>query len=213
MIRLGLTQRVVELPVRGERRDCLDQAWTPLLLRHGFLPVPLPNQTTDAVAMVDGMGIQGFVLTGGNDLTTVPGGVDTAPERDAFEHMLVDLATERGLPVLGVCRGLQMLVVHHGGHLTPVEGHVARRHGLVPANSTSLPLSPRAEVNSFHNFGVVPDGLGPVLLAEATAPDGSIEALRHPSLPQWGIMWHPERDPRDPRDVELFDALFKEGRS
>lgn len=65
-------------------------------------------------------------------------------------------------------------------------------------------------VNSYHNFGVYPDGLGPYLQAVATAPDGSVEAVAHKHLPQWAIMWHPERPPHDPRDGELLRTLFRQ---
>jgi putative glutamine amidotransferase len=63
-------------------------------------------------------------------------------------------------------------------------------------------------VNSFHNFGIVPDVLAPGLKVVATALDGTVEAVRHESLPQWGVMWHPERPPSDPADVELMRALL-----
>lgn len=212
MLRLGLTQRVVVVESRGERRDALDQAWTECLAAMGYLPVPLPNSIACLERLVDALGLDGFVLTGGNDLGHLPGARDPAPERDALEHRLIDLAAARSLPLLGVCRGFQMLVTHHGGALAPVKRHAGTTHSIVSRAHPSVPLSDRATVNSFHDFGVREDFVGDALRILATAPDGTVEAVAHRELPQWGVLWHPERAPRDHRDAELFQALFEGGR-
>ena len=99
---VAITQRVSVVSVYGERRDCLDQSWTKFLAARGLLPVLLPNFAEAALALCKGTGIAGLVLTGGNDLAVLGG---DAPERDAVENALLDLAERRGLPVLGVCRG------------------------------------------------------------------------------------------------------------
>jgi putative glutamine amidotransferase len=208
VIRLGLTQRVDVAPGHGERRDALDQAWAPLLLENGFLPLPLPNCASDAKLLVAELSLDGVILTGGNDLAHLPDANRPAPERDRFESRLLEVCAERGLPVLGVCRGLQKLVAEGGGTLVRVEGHVAAPHALRASPRSDIPLSDREAVNSFHHMGVHPDGLPPELEAVAFAPDGSVEAAVHRTLPWWGIMWHPERGPRDPRDLDLLRARF-----
>lgn len=211
MRKLGLTQRVEEFGTVGERRDCLDQAWADLLLPLGYLPVPLPNAVADREAMgelVTGLGLDGVILTGGNDLADLPGATTAAPERDRFEGLLIDACAVRNLPVLGVCRGLQMLVHHAGGALAMTQGHAGTRHGLQVTGESAMPLTDRDEVNSYHDFAVAADGLGRDLEAVAVAADGSVEAAVHRHLPIWGIMWHPEREPRDERDVALLRALF-----
>ena len=181
-------------------------------------PVPLPNTLDDLVGYVDALELDGVVLTGGNDIATLPGATNTAPERDRTEHQLIDWAAARGVPVLGVCRGMQILVLHHGGTLRPVEGHVATPHGLVVSDAApSGVLGPLdaagSEVNSYHGFGLRPEDLGPTLQVMATAPDGTVEAVAHPSLRQWGIMWHPERAPFHTRDADLIRACFSSERT
>ncbi len=209
MLRIGITQRVQDLSDRGERRDCLDQAWTSLLYELEMIAVPLPNTFSNVAHLISALGLDGIVLSGGNDLGHLPSPANPAPERDRFEKELLHECERRRIPVLGVCRGMQKLVVHHGGAVEPIEGHVGVRHGLKVISADSLPLEPREEVNSFHDYGVVSiDRLGPQLRPVAVAFDGSVEAVAHRALPQWGIMWHPERAPKDPRDAALIKTFF-----
>lgn len=209
-IRIGVTQRVTVVPSHGERRDALDQEWSRLLWRGGFVPVPLPNQPATAARVLEHLALDGVVLSGGNDLSHLEGAEHTAPERDAFEHDLLTECGARGIPVVGVCRGMQMLVSFHGGRVQQIDGHVARRHALTLATDVPpFPLTDRDAVNSFHGFGVRVGDLGPALVPVAFAPDRTIEAVAHVELPQWGIMWHPERDPHDERDLDILRAAFE----
>ena len=206
---IGLTQRVEDLKDKGGRRDCLDQAWARLIMQIGMLPVPLPNCLEDVGGAVLKLGLDGVVLTGGNDLAHLQGAKNTAPERDAFEHNLLTVCSERNIPVLGVCRGLQMMVVHYGGELAPVAKHVATCHGLEVQCSNNVPINDREKVNSFHNYSVARNGIGNDLIIVAIAPDGAVEAVAHSKYPQCGIMWHPERPPYNKDDVALIRELFK----
>jgi len=92
-----------------------------------------------------------------------------------------------------------------------VDGHVASRHALAVSVDTVPGLDDGMEVNSFHGWGVPEDGLGEALEVLARAPDGSIEALRHETLPWLGIMWHPEREhPFIDNDLRLIRTVFGE---
>jgi N5-(cytidine 5'-diphosphoramidyl)-L-glutamine hydrolase len=194
---VAITQRVSVVPAYGERRDCLDQAWTKFLAACGLLPVLLPNVTEAALALCEGDGIGGLVLTGGNDLAVLGG---DAPERDAVENALLDLAERRRLPVLGVCRGMQVIQQRFAISLRRVEGHVAQRQVIRIDGE-------RKEVNSYHRFGAFDSQ--PPLEVWAVAADGVVKAIRHSAKPITGIMWHPERSaPFSPADVILFRRVF-----
>jgi N5-(cytidine 5'-diphosphoramidyl)-L-glutamine hydrolase len=192
-----VSQRVTIEPRYGERRDCLDQAWTRFLLACGLTPMPAPNQAEAALVLCETMPVAGIVLTGGNDLAAYGG---DAPERDATEGALIDLAARRGWPVLGVCRGMQVIQQRFGIALKRVAGHVA------PRQSVAIDGRPE-EVNSYHNFGATETS--PPLEAWAVAADGVVKAVRYKRGRITGIMWHPERlDPFAPRDIALFRRFF-----
>ena len=203
--RVGVTQRVEDLADRGERRDALDQNWARWVESGGDIMIPIPNGLVDPVGHARELELDAIVLSGGNDLAHLPGALNSAPERDATEAALLAVATEQGLPVFAVCRGMQTLVHHWGGTPTRLDGHVATAHPIDRAPSR-WPLR-TGPVNSFHDWGIGRDGVG-TLDVLATAPDGSVEAVAHPTLPQVGIMWHPERAEPDPADRALLDSLI-----
>jgi N5-(cytidine 5'-diphosphoramidyl)-L-glutamine hydrolase len=194
---IAITQRVSVVASRGERLDCLDQAWTRFLSACGLLPVLLPNVTEAALALCEGLDIAGLVLTGGNDLAVLGG---DAPERDTVENALLDLAERRGLPVLGVCRGMQVIQQRFAIPLRRVEGHVAQRQVIRIEGESQ-------EINSYHHFAAFDSR--PPLDVWAVADDGVVKAIRHSAQPITGIMWHPERfAPFSPADVLLFRRVF-----
>jgi gamma-glutamyl-gamma-aminobutyrate hydrolase PuuD len=159
--------------------------------------VPLPLDTEAAMVTMKATSCAALLLTGGDDLCEVGG---QTPERDRLEENLVRTAACAKTPVMGVCRGMQLIVRAFGGELQEVDGHVATTHHLLG------PLGGR-EVNSFHRWAVsrVPASLE----LTATTRDGSIEAIRHRTLPITAIMWHPERgEPFEAEDVRLFIAAL-----
>lgn len=205
--RIAVTQRVVDLPDRNERRDALDQQWAPLLAAVDALAVPIPNRVADPGAFLHELGITGIVLSGGNDLAHLPGARDTAPERDALERELLVCAARDGLPVLGVCRGMQLLVTAACGSLGRDASHAGSTHELALTGPTTRPLR-TGPVRSYHDWVVPVEGVPAEFRVLATAPDGTVEAIEHTAHAWVGTMWHPERDARDADDVALLRSLF-----
>jgi len=206
-VKIGLTQRVTWDENNKERRDCLDQQWSTLLAAYSFRAVPLSNQPGYFPAMAAELGLQGIILTGGNDLAAVKGGRDSAPERDQFEAEVIEHAAKHKLPLLGVCRGMQMLLAHSGIIPVPVKEHVRHDHAvefLEPLDGYPF----RSTVNSFHHYGFLKHQLAWPWRVLALATDGTVEAVRHESLPFYGIMWHPERGALDPAFSTLLAHLF-----
>lgn len=179
---IAVTQRVDIIERYGERRDALDQAWCNLIYQAGYIPLALPNDQRVAQRLLSRVSVSGFIFTGGNDLYKYGG---NAPERDELERLLIELAVKKRTPILGVCRGMQMLCDYFGGSLKKVNGHAATRHIIKG-------IEGEKEVNSFHNSCVAE--LPKTLMATASSADGVIEELRHRDLPIYGIMHHPERE-------------------
>ncbi|HEY1027957.1 MAG TPA: gamma-glutamyl-gamma-aminobutyrate hydrolase family protein [Pseudomonas sp.] len=207
-MRIAITQRVERVASYDEARDCLDQRWSALLENLGIDLLPVPNGLARPDAWLERQDICGLILSGGNDLSHQPGAQNASLERDRTEMALLSLARAHRLPVLAVCRGMQMLNHFLGGRLVPVSGHAGCFHPV-----SALARDPRfdrySEVNSFHNWGIGLEELAPDLTPMVQADDRSIEAAIHQTLPWIGIMWHPER-PSDnaERDARLILHLF-----
>lgn len=200
MRRIGISQRVDTYPDRDERRDALDQRWVDLLWQCGILAIPLPSLCPDNTACFNLLALDGFILSGGND-------IGQAPERDALETDTLTYAAQQSLPVLAVCRGMQFMNHHAGGHLRRIEGHVAQPHTITGPFAEKYGLK---QVNSYHELGMTDADMAPDLEATAHSTDDFVEACVHRILPWCGIMWHPERNtPYDPRDIRMIQSHFR----
>jgi len=191
------------------------------VLEAGGLPVHLPFDAPPAAYVEP---LDAVLLTGGADLDPSLYDAESEtdlfppePQRDNFELDLLDASAEADLPVLGICRGLQLLNVHAGGSLhQDVPAH--SRFDVVPETLThSVALEadseigqlydkPTIEVNSLHHQTV--DRLGDGFRVTAMSPDGTVEAIESLSRPWIAVQWHPEMMTSRPTDP-LFSWLVE----
>ncbi len=191
--------------------DLLPAAYADRVRDTGGVPMLLPpGDPGDAEAAL--LGVHGLVLTGGADVDPDRYGAAAHPrtgpvraDRDGWELALVRTALESDVPVLGICRGMQLLNVALGGtliqHLPEVVGHEAHRpivgvHGretitIAAGSRLARLVGERIEVAAHHGQAV--DQLGPGLTATAWSDDGTVEAIELPSA-RWvaAVQWHPE---------------------
>ncbi|MEC8976976.1 MAG: gamma-glutamyl-gamma-aminobutyrate hydrolase family protein [Actinomycetota bacterium] len=174
----------------------------------GGLPAELPI-IDDPMAYVERL--DALLLTGGGDVNPErwqgpdDGAFMVSKERDEFEFSLLKAALDAELPVLGICRGLQVINVFLGGTLIPhldwaegdghskrTEDRTERRHRVAcEAGSTLHELyGPTMMVNSFHHQAV--DQLGEQLQITARSDDGTVEGIEHLDADVLGVQWHPE---------------------
>lgn len=223
---IGVTGRRFQLsllhsadPRYGDR--CVDTALADFATRiaaAGGLPVQL---SFDAEAEAACDWLSGVVISGGQDVhpacwggdTSVVGDLDPRAnpsvhdvDRDAYEIALVRAALERGIPVLGVCRGLQVLNVALGGTLIPdlpagtvshLSSETAPSDGatdhVVAFADGSLAwdlFGEQMTTNSWHHQAV--DSCGSGLVVTGRTSDGVVEAVELPGSPVLGVQWHPE---------------------
>jgi putative glutamine amidotransferase len=211
------------------RELALGLTYPDAIRRAGAVPVVIPPMDAAAIeSLLDGL--WGLCLSGGPDLH--PGAYDaephpalgpTEPELDAFEIALVRAAEDRAMPVLAICRGLQVLNVARGGTLTqdlPSERPSDVEHRQPQAASTpthDVALEPASlaatclqchelRVNSFHHQAV--DRLGSGLRAVGWARDGVVEALEATDRSfTVAVQWHAESMTRSPEQDRLLAAF------
>jgi putative glutamine amidotransferase len=220
--------------------------------RQAALPFSLPSEYIDAVRAAGGIPIllppgeiepailldplDGLIISGGGDIDPVcyngfahPTIYSVDAERDAFELQLAKFALERHLPILGICRGLQILIVACGGTLIPHIGDVygtSALHRLEPEPGRCLPTEHLVRIDvksrlancvqnshisvvSLHHQAVDKVPYGWQVVAHAP-DDGVIEAVEHEHHP-WaiGVQWHPELSTLNPSHQRIFQALVQ----
>ncbi|MBT2417996.1 gamma-glutamyl-gamma-aminobutyrate hydrolase family protein [Streptomyces sp. ISL-22] len=192
---VAISQRQVTFPHRSETGDYLDREWYGLEAFRGRRLLAVPNSLDAARRTLSGLHLAAVVLTGGNDVPSAPEPQDLAPGRDAVESWLLDRAEAQGTPVIGVCRGAQLIASRCGARL--VDGghaHAGTRH-LVRAVGVAPWRWPETfTVASHHRWALPAVGLPERLRPLALAPDDTVEAFAHRDRPWWGLMWHPERE-------------------
>ena len=180
----------------------------------------------DAINLVDGL-----LLTGGEDIDPLlwaeeahPANGVLSPRRDAVEQALLHCALEQGKPVLGICRGMQLINVALGGSLLQHMGEIVDqrphreddstygRHPItvVPGTKVSDMCEPGTVVHSHHHqtIGTIATGL----IASAYAPDETIEAIELDSDRFCvGVLWHPDAAD-DPTGASVFSGLIEAAR-
>jgi putative glutamine amidotransferase len=211
------------------RTLALGVAYLEAILDAGGMPVVLaPVPTRSAEDLLDR--VDGVCLSGGPDLEPSWYGANahpelgpTEPEVDVFELSLTRAARRRGLPILAICRGLQILNVSRGGtlvqHLPESAGDEVAHRQTEPASEpthhvdilsgsrlAALIEDSRPRVNSFHHQAV--DRLGAGLRAVAWSADGVVEGIEAPGEAfTVGVQWHAECLTAQPEQAALFSGL------
>ncbi len=195
-MRIAISQRVIETAEYPETRDGLSQEWGAFIrmLRPDAILLPVPNDQFSIEQWLTDISPDAVILSGGND-------IGNAPERDSTEKKIIEWFLDAERPVLGVCRGLQILNSFYGGGVTrdireeTGEEHAGIHHEIRICDQTFSHAAKKDSltVNSFHNQGVVENQLAQRLIPFAKTISGVVEGLFSSSEKVLAIQWHPER--------------------
>lgn len=211
----------------------LPKAYFEAVNNAGGIAVLLPPQPVDATIAARVLdSLDGLIVTGGKDVDPARYGHEAHPttdeprrDRDAWEDALLTAAIDRGLPFLGICRGLQVLNVALGGtlhqHLPEVIGSERYNAGSGNFSVTTARLTepgivtdllsetPTLDVKSYHHQAI--DKLAGGLRVSAVSDDGIVQAVELPGVPFGvAVQWHPEEDAAE--DIRLFAGLVDAAR-
>lgn len=203
--------------------------------RGGGIPVPLDDRASREERVGAFASMAGLLITGGGDIDPARFGEASAgseppdPARDELDEAAYAAAVERGVPVLGVCRGMQVINVFEGGALVQhLEGHESESYPSPGVTTHPIAIQPGSRlaeivgaaaglvVNSYHHQGVTAERLAPTLRTSAWASHDTlgdlVEALEATDRERWlvGIQCHPERTESSPDELERIWPAFIE---
>lgn len=202
---------------RKEGLSCVGEAYVQAIAEAGGAPVVIPAITDLSLLTSIVEGIDGLVMSGGADINPLFVNEDPIPQlqdvdtyRDEFDLILIRLAANRQIPIMGICRGHQVMNIAFGGSIyqdiysqapgEPIK-HSQKQAREYPSHAVTLTegKNPIREivgganeiyVNSFHHQAI--REVAPGFLNLAKASDGINEAISHPEKPIFSVQWHPE---------------------
>lgn len=211
---IAVTMRVVTAADSGEERDAISRDLLNYINKvlPGYEVMLIPNSPYRIADKLKSLKVNGVILSGGNDW-------GKAPNRDKTEAGIVKYCLKHKVPLLGICRGMQVINLVTGGHLnkniksSSPENHVACTHAIniwpdSPVNIKGIGRG--IKVNSFHDQGITAADISKEFKAFAVTDGGVVEGIFHKTKPVIGIQWHPERKNSCAMlDRRIIEELFK----
>ena len=197
---IAVSQRI-EISKYKEIRPQLDINFFNFIVSAGYIPVPIPyylyNKKKSNFFLkkwLTKIKPHGIVLSGGEN-------IGTNKFRDTAEYFLINFSKKNHIPVLGICRGMQILSKYFGSKLFKVKNHVNKNHLIKSKDKKII-------VNSFHNLAI--KSCPKNFKIKFKAEDGVIESIYSTNSRMEGWMWHPERYKKFRSfDIKSFKRLFR----
>ena len=217
-MKIGVTCRI--LTEDGTRKEFVNEAYMELLDKYDMVPIVLSSTTTSLEKLLEMC--DGVLLPGGDDIDAKyyyqdnhPTNVLVDPKIDVLDYKVIDYCLKHNIPILGICRGFQILNVYFGGTLVQhIEDNSHKKNYddlLVLEESSSLKgiLDDKFTINSFHHQCI--DKLGKGLKVEGKSK-GVVELITHKDYPIIATQYHIEQlnDINSERTMKYFISLIME---
>ena len=205
-LRIGISLRIDDITKYGEKRDAISQEWIKLLEECNITPILIPNSLKNVKNFIQELDLKGIILSGGDN-------IGDYPDRDETENQLIEYSIKENIPILGVCRGMQIINKFFGGDIIKngSEEHVRINHNVKISDLKFKKLFTKGdiEVNSFHKNIIPKEKLhNDFIIFAIDERDSTVEGFYHNKYPIIGVMCHPERTYND-KSFLLINDVFR----
>ena len=168
--------------------DFIDHYWIKIFERKKINYSLLPNNLYLSKKILKKNNL--LILTGGNDIIS---NKKDSKIRNKIENNLIKEAIKLKIPIIGICRGAQLINLYFGGKIRKISSHMRTRHNIFLEKNNIIKIN-KLNVNSFHNYGIAHQDLSKKLKAIGVDKQKNIEMYELKKNKILGIMWHPERE-------------------
>lgn len=197
MLKIGITSNIKEY-YKGYI-DFIDHYWLDYFEKKNINYYLVPNKKKLSKKKIKEINL--LIIPGGNDVSNV---LKTSKIRNIIEKNLIKICFKKKIPILGICRGAQLLNKSFGGKISKIKKHMRTRHNIFFTNREIIKKN-FLNVNSFHNDGIKKNDLSKSFKVLASDKHNNIEMFISNNKKIIGTMWHPERE----KTTQLLDSLIK----
>ena len=179
--------------------DFLDYNWIKYFEKKNYNFYIIPNSKRNFLKISKKIKPNLIILAGGNDLFQ---NNKYVKNRLKVEKDLINYGISKKIPILGVCRGMQLINHFFKGKISKVKGHMRKKNRVI--FKQKIFSKKYIDITSYHNYGIKKKDMASKFDALATDNNENIEIFKHKKLNIFGVMWHPEREKSN-----LIDLIFK----
>ena len=197
MLKIGITSNIKEY-YKGYI-DFIDHYWLNYFEKKNINYYLIPNKKNLSIKEIEKINL--LIIPGGNNVSNI---LRTSKIRNSIEINLIKICLKKNIPILGICRGAQLLNKNFGGKIKKVKNHMRTRHKIFFTDNKIIKKN-FLNVNSFHNYGIKKNDLSKVFNMLAIDKDENIEMFISNNKKIIATMWHPERE----KNTQILDNLIK----